>query len=88
MKWTHIVQTHVQGPAVYIHTQEVTCACNEILFNHKKRKNFAICIMLNKILVRERQIQYNLIYMWNLKKKNLIDWENRLLVARGRGRGG
>ena len=35
---------------------------------------------------RERQILYDITYMWNLKKKKkikLIDTENRKLVARG-----
>ena len=41
-------------------------------------------IMLNEINQTERQISYNLIYMWNLKKQNknrLI--ENKWAVARG-----
>ena len=40
---------------------------------------------------RKRQILYDLFKMWNLKyvyKAKLIDTENRLVVARGRGVGG
>ena len=44
---------------------------------------------------RERQIQYNITYMWNLKYdtkepiykiERLADMENRLVVAKGEGR--
>ena len=44
---------------------------------------------------RWRQIPYGITYMWNLKKEKkrerkekFIDTESRLMVARGRGRGG
>ena len=39
------------------------------------------------ISVRERQIAYDLPYMWNLKqtKTKLIDTENRLVIVRGVG---
>ena len=43
---------------------------------------------------RERQIPYDIVYMWNLKSKNdtkrnrLTDLENELMVTRGDGWGG
>ena len=38
---------------------------------------------------RERQILYDLTYMWNLKKKSNSETENRLVVvARVRSKGG
>ena len=46
-------------------------------------------IMLCEMSDRERQIQYNLIFLWNLKKKKVnSDTENRLVVASLRGAGG
>ena len=48
-------------------------------------------IMLNEMSERERQILYDLTYMWNLKKKTktkLIDTKNRLVGTRGRGGNG
>ena len=45
---------------------------------------------------RERQIPYDITYMWNLiystnepfhKKKKIMDLENRLVVAKGEGEG-
>ena len=57
---------------IYIHTH------NEILLNHKKTRNLAICnnvdesrgyyVKWNKS-DRERQIPYDFTYMWNLKNK-------------------
>ena len=45
-------------------------------------------IMLNeKNQAEKRQILYDFIYMQNQKKKGLMDIENRLGVARGRGQG-
>ena len=37
--------------------------------------------------MRQRQIHYDFIYMWNLKKSKLIDTENRLVVAKRQGVG-
>ena len=34
---------------------------------------------------REKQILYDLTYMWNLKKAKVIKAEGRLVVAKGRG---
>ena len=80
---------------------------NGILLNHKKEQNNAICGNMdgprdyhtkwNKS-ERERQIPYDVTYMWNLKydtnellwnRNRLTDIENRLVVAKwdGVGRG-
>lgn len=75
---------------IYIHTQ------NGILFSHRKG-NPASCdnvkgsrghyVKWNKS-DGERQILYDFIYLWNLKKiPKLEDIENRLVVYRGRGVG-
>ena len=49
---------------------------NEILFSHKKEQNNAICSNMDATrdyhtkwskLDRERQIPYDITYMWNLK---------------------
>lgn len=45
-------------------------------------------IMLNEMPDSEREILYNLTYMWNLKKKkNQTHKASRLVVARGRAGG-
>ena len=46
-------------------------------------------IMPNEMSYKEKQIPYNLTYMWNLEEKQrnnleLINTENRLMVSRGR----
>ena len=64
-----------------------------ILFGHEK-ENPAICNMdgpcghyakWNK-WDRQKQILYDITYMWNLKKTEPIDTENRLVVARSGGK--
>ena len=54
------------------------CIYNEILFSHKKEWNLAICDNTDRpqehyakenTSDRERQILYDLTYMWNLKKQ-------------------
>ena len=41
-------------------------------------------LLLKWVRQREKQILYNLIYMWNLKKNNLNSYkQSRLVVTRG-----
>ena len=56
--------------------EDVVYICNWILFNHKKEWNLAIfdntdgpggCYAKGNKSDRERQIPYNITYMWNLK---------------------
>ena len=78
---------------------------NRVLFNHKKKEILQFVttwmdlegIVLSEVRQRQKPILYDLIYMWNLKKKKnqkqknetkAIDTENRLMVARGRGGNG
>ena len=44
-------------------------------------------IMLSEISQIQTQILYDLTYMWNLKKKKLIEKEIRFVVTRGEGCG-
>lgn len=53
---------------------KAVCVCNGMLFSHGKEGNPSIwsnmagpCGLLREV-VRERQILYNIIYMWNLNK--------------------
>ena len=76
-----------------------------ILLSHKKNEimsfisiwmNLEIIILNEEI--RQRQISYDMSYIWNLKKKKtqtylqnrnrLTDIENKLMVTRGGGGGG
>ena len=64
-------------------TQIVVCiciyiyVCNRILFSHKKNEILPLAtilmdpegIMPGEISQRERQVLYDLSYMWNLKEK-------------------
>ena len=72
---------------------------NGILLSHKKEWNNAICSNMDRtrdyhiMWKTERQISYDITYMWNLKKwykwtylqnrNRLTDIENKLIVARG-----
>ena len=74
-----------------------------ILLGYKKDWNLAIYINMDGAWGyyaqwnksdRERQIPHDFTYMWNLKNKTrkqtkprLIDTENKLVVARGKGMG-
>ena len=89
---------------VYTHTH----THSGILLNHQKEWNNAICSNMGgprdyhtkwSKSERERQIPYNITYMWNLKydtnkliyetKTRLTDIENKLTVTKGeRGWGG
>ena len=81
--------------------EDVVHILNGILSSHSKEWNLAICENMdgpwghyakwNKS-DRERQMPYDLVFMWKLKNKTniqrtnqpkLIDTENRLVVARG-----
>ena len=70
--------------------------CIEILFSRKKRMKSCHMWQMDGPQghyakwgkTKKRQIPYDLSYMWTLqgkKKAKLIDTENRLVVARGRG---
>ena len=51
--------------------EDIVPVYNGILLNHKKEWNNAICKDMEIIIlseVRQRQISYNIAYMWNLKK--------------------
>ena len=86
---------------VYIH--------NQIVLSHIKEWNCIICSNVDgprdyyskwSKLGREKQMSYDITYMWNLKKKwykqtylqnrnRLTNTENRIVVAEGqRGKGG
>ena len=67
-----------------------------ILFSHKKKEILPFVatwmdlegIMLSEIHQTEKEIQGDLIYMWNLKysiKTSLIDTKNILVIARSGG---
>ena len=83
-------------------TEDVVHIYNEILLNHKKEWNNAICCNIDgprdchtewRKSDRERQISYDISYMWNLKKgckwtylqnrNRVTDVENQLMVTRG-----
>ena len=61
----------------------------EIFFTKKKKKKSpTFCINMDGVLnemSREKQILYDLTYMWNLKKAKVIKAEGRLVVAKGSG---
>ena len=67
-------------------------------FDKRMRKMDLECIMLSKVSQTERQILYDITYMWNLKKYNklvnitknsrLTDIENKLAVTSGEREGG
>ena len=80
---------------------------NGILLSHKKEWNNAICSNIEgprdchtewSKSDRERQISYDIAYMWNLKKwykwtylqnrNRVTDVENKLMVTRGERVGG
>ena len=80
---------------------------NGILLSHKKEQNNAICSNMDRPRDchtewsksdRERQISYDIAYMWNLKKwykwtylqnrNRVTDVENKLMVTRGERVGG
>ena len=84
--------------------EDVLPIYNGILLSHKKERNNAICRNMNGPRAyhtkwiksgRERQISYDITYMWNLKKwykwvnlpnRNWVtDVENKLIVTRGMG---
>ena len=77
---------------------------NGILFSHEKEIHSAICDNMDGPWAyyarwdksdRERQISYDITYMWNLKKwykwtylqkrSRLTDIENKLMVTKGEG---
>ena len=60
-----------------IDAEEVVHICNEILLNHKKQWNCAICRDMDRprdchiewsMSEREKWILYNIAYIWNLEK--------------------
>ena len=77
-----------------------------ILFSHKKEWNLAICNNMDgareynaKKYVRERQVPYDFIHMWNLRsktneqkkkerdrQKNTLKSENKLMVTTEEGK--
>ena len=78
-----------------------------IVFSHKKELNNAVCSNMDRPRDyhtqwtkwdRERQILYDIIYMWNLKysinelylqnRNRLMDMKNKLMVTTGERRGG
>ena len=82
--------------------EDVVHIYNGILFSHKKEWNNAICSNMDgprdghtkwSKSDRERQISYDIAYMWNLKKgykwtylqnrNRVTDVENKLMVTRG-----
>ena len=87
--------------------EDVVHIYNGILLSHKKEWNNAICSNMdgprdyhtkwNKS-ERERQISYDITYMWNLKRRykwtyiqngnRLTDIENKLTVTKGERAGG
>ena len=80
--------------------EDVVHIYDGILLSHKKEWNNAICSNVdgprdchtewNKS-DKERQISYDTIYMWNLKKNSInkvIHVKNNLMVTRGDGREG
>ena len=86
-----------KGGVVYIYSG--------ILLSHEKEQNFAICSNMDGLgehyakSDRERQILFDITYMWNLKKiqqtseynkksSRLTDTENKLVVTRGEREGG
>lgn len=56
------------------------------LCNKKVRNKKCSNIMLSKVSQTKKEILYNLTYVWNLKKAELRETENRLVVARSWGR--
>ena len=83
--------------------EDVVYLYNGILLSHKKEWNNAICSNMDgprdyhtkwSKPDRERQISYDIAYMWNLKKKwykwtvqnrnRLTDRENKLMVTKGK----
>ena len=87
--------------------EDVVHIYNGILLSHKKEQNNAICSNMDEPVdyhskqsksERERQIPYDITYIWNLKydtngtylqnRNRLTDTENRLVVAKGEGGGG
>ena len=68
---------------------------NEILLSHKKERNFAICSNMDdlegtmlsrtKKSDRERQILYDITYMWNLKEYNKLVNKTKQQTHRYRG---
>ena len=82
--------------------EDVVHICNGISLIHKKEQNNAICSNMDgprddhtewSKSDRERQISYDIAYMWNLKKwykwtylqnrNRVTDVENKLMVTRG-----
>ena len=88
----------------------VVCLYNGILLNHKTEWNNTICSNMDETRDyhtrwskpdRERQISYDITYMWNLKKwwkwykwtyiqdrNRPTDTENKLMVTNGESGGG
>ena len=74
--YIHIYVVWYLYVCVYIYIPYTHNTHNEILLSHKKGWNFAICRDMNGLgrhyakwnkSDRERQILYNITYMWNLK---------------------
>ena len=66
----------------------VKCIYYEMLFSLKKMNSLPFVttqMSLKDIMLRgkERQILYDLTFMWNLKKTELIEVENNIVIARG-----
>ena len=87
------------GPLMDEWINKTWCTYNGILFGHKKERKSAICSNMDapwgyypkqNTSNRERQILYDLTYMWNLKKMNSqkqrTDWW--LLGGGGKGEAG
>ena len=91
----------------WMNKEDVVYAYNGILLSHKKEWNNAICNDMERPIdyntkqnksERERQIPYNITYMWNLKKKwykwtylqnrnMLTDIENKFMVTKEENKG-
>ena len=84
---------------IHTHTHTHTHTHNGILLSHKTEWNIAICSNMGeprdyhtKWSKSERQISYDITYMWNLKNSTnelvyktnrLIDIENEFMVMKG-----
>ena len=70
--------------------EDVVSVYNGILLSHKKEWNNALCSNMDGPRDyksdRERQISYDITYLWNLKYTNrnrLTDIENKFMVTKG-----
>ena len=72
---------------------EVDCIYNRILFSHKQEENLAICNNMDESWrhyakwnkpERERQILYDLTYMWNLQSVEFIETDKWVISRSSR----